>query len=318
MVAVRTAVLFPGQGAQKVGMGRDLFEKSPAARALFEEADRILGEPLSKACFEGPEDLLNSTRVSQPALFTTSLAVLAALRERGVDLSGAFWTAGLSLGEYTALAFAGALSFEDGLRLVRLRGERMQAACDRAPSGMTSLLGADLATAEAVCREASAAGIVVVANINAMDQIVISGEIPALERAEAVAKAKGVRRAIRLKTAGAFHSPCMKPADDELAEALKAVRIQAPRIPVFSNVTAQPERDPERIRGLLARQVVSPVLWAQTASRLPIDGVRRVVEPGPGRVICGMLKKSGFDLELLPLEGWEDVVAASAAKGEGA
>ena len=308
---MRSVVLFPGQGAQKVGMGRDLAENSPAARDLLARADGILGEPLSRTCFEGPEEALNSTRVSQPALFACSMAAVEALREKGVDLSGAFWTAGLSLGEYTALCFAGAISFEDGLRLVRLRGERMQAACDRAPSGMLSLLGADLLAAEAICREASSSGIVVVANVNAMEQIVLSGEVAALERAEAVAKARGVRRAVRLKVAGGFHSPCMKPADQELAEALKTVRISPPRMPVFSNVTAQPERDPERIRRLLAEQVVRPVLWAQIVSRIPIDAVQRVWEPGPGRVLSGLLKRGGFDVEARPVEAWADVLAAS-------
>ena len=316
-MSARSAVLFPGQGAQRVGMGRDFAEHSPAARALFASADGILGEPLSRTCFEGPEEVLNRTRVSQPALYVTCLAAVAALQEQGMPLDGAFLSAGLSLGEYTALAFAGALDFEDGLRLVRLRGERMQAACDRRPSAMLSLLGADLPMAEAVCREASSSGVVVVANINALDQIVLSGEVSAIERAEAVAKAKGVRRAIRLKVAGGFHSPCMKPADEELAEALKGVRISPPRIPVYSNVTAQPERDPERIRELLAQQVVKPVLWAQIASRLAIDAVQRVWEPGPGRVICGLLRKSGFDLELKPVESWADVLAA-AGKGASA
>ena len=306
----RSAVLFPGQGAQRVGMGKDLAERSPAARAVFERADAVLGESLSRTCWEGPEEVLNSTRVSQPALYVAALATVAALREGGAAVDAAVAAAGLSLGEYTALAFAGAFSFEDGLRLVRLRGERMQAACDRSPSGMTSLLGADLAAAEALCREASAAGVVVVANINALDQIVISGEIPALERAEALAKGKGIRRAIRLKVAGAFHSPCMKPADAELAAALADVPIAAPRIPVYSNVTAQPERDPGRIRELLARQVVSPVLWAQTAARLPIDGISAAWEPGPGRVIAGLLRKSGLPVEVTPVEGWEDVLAA--------
>ena len=175
---VRTAVLFPGQGAQRVGMGRDLFEHSKAARALFEKADAVLAEPLSRTCFEGPEEVLNSTRMSQPALFTASLAAVEALREQGVDLGEVRMAAGLSLGEYTALAFAGALSFEDGLRLVRLRGERMQAACDRSPSGMLSLLGADMASAEALAREAAGGNVLVVANINAADQIVLSGEVP--------------------------------------------------------------------------------------------------------------------------------------------
>ena len=312
---MRSAVLFPGQGAQRVGMGKDLFEHSKAARALFERADAVLGEPLSKTCFEGPEEILNSTRMSQPALYATCLATVEALKEQGADLGEVFMSAGLSLGEYTALAFAGALAFEDGLKLVRLRGECMQAACDRKPSGMSSLLGADLAMAEAICREASDAGIVVVANINALDQIVISGEVAAIEKAEALAKSKGVRRTIRLKVAGAFHSPCMKPADEELAAALKGVRISVPRIPVYSNVTAQPEREPDRIRTLLAQQVVKPVLWAQTASRLPIDSVRKAWEPGPGKVITGLLKKGGFDLELSPVETWVDVLAVS---GKGA
>lgn len=305
----RFAMLFPGQGAQRAGMGRDLWQHSPAAKALYEQADAVLGEPLSRTCFEGPEEVLNSTRMSQPALYVTSLATVAALREGGASVDAAVAAAGLSLGEYTALAFAGALSFEDGLRLVRLRGERMQAACDRSPSGMSSLLGADLAKAEALCKEASSAGVVVVANINALDQIVISGGIPALEKAESLAKAFGVRRAVRLKVAGAFHSPCMKPADEELAAALKEVRISAPRIPVYSNVTAQPERDPGRIRELLARQVVSPVLWAQTAARLPIDGISGAWESGPGRVITGLLKKSGLQIEVTPVEGWEDILA---------
>lgn len=287
----RTAFLFPGQGAQSVGMGRQLAEQLPSARRLYEEAADILGYDLARVCWEGPAEKLNSTIVSQPALFVTSLAALEGLRQQDaavIESCGA--AAGLSLGEYTALVFAGALSFRDGLQVVRRRGEAMQGAADATPSGMVSILGLELAQVEALCQEASNAGLIQVANLLCPGNTVVSGTLAALAEVEKLASAKGART-VRLAVAGAFHTPLMKPADERLAEALSSVAIQPPRLPVWSNVDAQPHAEPEEIRGLLIRQVLQPVRWEQTMRDMLAAGYDRFYEIGPGRVLAGLLKR---------------------------
>jgi [acyl-carrier-protein] S-malonyltransferase len=287
----QTTFLFPGQGAQTVGMGRQLHETLPAARLLYEEAAEVLGYDLAAVCFNGPAERLNSTAVSQPALFVTSLAALESLRATDPEaVAGCRAAAGLSLGEYTALAFAGALTFRDGLRLVQRRGEGMQAASDATPSGMVSILGLEPAQVEELCAQARPAGTIAVANLLCPGNVVVSGTRAACEVAERLAAEAGART-VRLAVAGAFHTEIMKPADTALAEALAGVELRPPRLPVWSNVDARPHTDPDEIRGLLVRQVLQPVLWEQTMRNLLAAGFDRFYELGPGRVLAGLLKR---------------------------
>lgn len=290
MSASGEAVLFPGQGAQFEGMGRDWCEAFPTARETFAEADRVLGFPLSEACWSQGE-AVHRTDVAQPGIFTVGVAVMRVLAEGGLEPGRAAMTAGLSLGEYTALWFAGSLSFEDGLRLVRLRGEAMQAASEAIPSSMTSLMGANLEQAEALAAVGAGAGICSVANRNAPGQIILSGELAALDAVEAAARDHGVRRTRRLKVAGGFHSECMRPAAERLAAALAEVPIQPPRIPFASNVTGGPVVDPEGIRTGLAEQVCAPVLWEKCMRWALGEGVESFLEPAPGTVLAGILGK---------------------------
>jgi [acyl-carrier-protein] S-malonyltransferase len=305
---MKTAALFPGQGAQSVGMGKDLFEKSPAARRTFQEADDAIGFPLAKTCFEGPEETLNRTDTCQPAILVHSIAAIRALEEKGAPLA-ADVAAGLSLGEYTAHVFAGSLAFADAVRLVRRRGEAMQAACDAQPSTMATVLGLDLERLREAVAEGSAKGVVVVANILGPGQAAISGASAAVEAAGEAAKKMGAKRVVPLKVAGAFHSPLMKPAVEALKEALARAGIRSPRIPVVSNVDAAPTGDPSAIRELLGRQVGEPVLWEASVRRMAADGVRRYVEAGPGRVLTGLAKKIAGDCEAANVEGWAQVEA---------
>jgi [acyl-carrier-protein] S-malonyltransferase len=288
----RAAFLFPGQGAQSVGMGRQLYETLPAARRLFDEAAEVLGYDLAGVCAAGPADKLNSTVISQPALFVCGLAALESLRATNPAAEPeCVAAAGLSLGEYTALVFAGALSFRDGLRVVQRRGEAMQAASDATPSAMVSVLGLDQAKVEELCAKVRAEGPVTIANLLGPGNIVVSGTRAACEAVERRAPEMGAMKTIRLAVAGAFHTDIMKPADQELAAVLAGVDLRAPRVPVWSNVDAQPHTDPAEIRGLLTRQVLEPVLWEKTLRNLLAAGVSRFYEIGPGRVLAGLLKR---------------------------
>src|SRR5262245_28202193 len=288
----KTAFLFPGQGAQTVGMCKELCAALPAAQRLFDEAASILGYNLLDVCASGPAEKLNSTVVSQPAIYVASLAALESLRAKepaaDVDVVAA---AGLSLGEYTALAYAGAVNFADGLRLVQQRGAAMQAAADATPSSMVSVLGLAQEKVEELCAKASAAGQVQIANLLGPNNIVVSGTKTACDEVERLAPDVGAMKTIRLAVAGAFHTAIMKPADEKLAAALAQCRLQAPRIPVWSNVDARPHSAPEEIRGLLVRQVLQPVLWEQTMRNLLQAGVGKFYEIGPGRVLAGLLKR---------------------------
>lgn len=284
------AILFPGQGAQFAGMGRDWCDAFPAARATFETADRVLGFSLSQKCWAAGDEV-NRTDVAQPGIFTTSVAIVRVLEERGLVREQSPLVAGLSLGEYTALWAAGSLTFEDGLRLVRLRGEAMQDASQQIPSSMVSLMGATEEQARALCAAAASHGVCQVANLNAPGQIIASGEIRALDHLEAIAKDHGIRRTRRLVVAGGFHSECMRPAAERLARALNEVEIRAPRVPFVSNVTAAPGSDPAAIRRQLAEQVCAPVLWEKSMRWALGQGITTFLEPGPGEVLGGLLRK---------------------------
>jgi len=288
-----TAFLFPGQGAQAVGMGKQLFDEMPEARSRFEAANDILGYDLQKICFEGPAETLNATEHSQPALLLTSIVALDWLQHHEPDLvEQCDRAAGLSLGEYTAMVFAGALSFEDGLKLVRERGLAMQAAADAQPSGMVSILGLEPDQVEALCDVARHKGEVLqIANYLCPGNIVVSGHRASCERVAEMAADHGAMKAIPLAVAGAFHTAIMEPAKARLAEALAAVDIQTPRIPVISNVDVAAHEDPAEICDILVQQVCSPVLWNDSMRAMLDQGTEQFVEVGTGRVLRGLMKR---------------------------
>ncbi|MFN0205390.1 MAG: ACP S-malonyltransferase [Planctomycetota bacterium] len=314
-----TGLLFPGQGAQAVGMGKAFADnsvnlKGARARELYQAADQILNIPLTRLCFEGPLDELTKTDISQPAIFVTSLAALAALEEAGAfDRAKATMAAGLSLGEYTALCAAGSLTFEDGLRLVRLRGQAMQAASDAKPSSMSAVLGLDETGIEDACKEASLVGIVSIANKNAPGQIVISGELAALEAAENACKKRGAKRCIRLNVAGAFHSEVMRPAANRLADALANTNILPPRVPFFSNVTGARAGSVELIRTNLAAQVCATVLWDASLRAAIAAGTNTFIELAPGTSLAGMLRKIEPAAQVYKCEEPADIVKIQPA-----
>lgn len=290
----KTAFLFPGQGAQTVGMAAALCQSLPAADDLFRRASAILGYDLLDACANGPAEKLSATDVSQPAIFVASLAALEQLKAAEPDaVAGVVATAGLSLGEYTALAFAGALSFEDGVKLVQARGRAMQdaATATATPSGMVSVLGLEVPDVAALVIEARGTDTLEVANLLCPGNTAVSGSLAALDRFEQLCVQKGGIRTVRLTVAGAFHTNLMKPADETLAAALAGVGLSAPRLPVWSNVDARPHTDPDEIRALLVRQVLSPVRWEDTLRGLFAEGVERFYEIGPGRVLAGLIKR---------------------------
>ncbi|MEK6234346.1 MAG: ACP S-malonyltransferase [Planctomycetales bacterium] len=289
----RIALLFPGQGAQKVGMGQELAESLPSARALYDQAGEILGYDLAKLCFEGPQEELDSTVHSQPALFVTALAALESMRAQTPDVvQSCEAAAGLSLGEYTAIVFAGVMDFESGLRLVQQRGAAMQAASDASPSGMVSVLGLEPQQVENVCQEARQEGETLeIANLLCPGNIVISGSNAACERAVGLAETAGAFKTIPLPVAGAFHTQLMRPADERLAAALEKTTMHQANIPVVSNVDALPRVDPEEIRDMLARQILSPVRWEDSMRYLLQEGFDAFHEVGPGRVLRGLLRR---------------------------
>jgi [acyl-carrier-protein] S-malonyltransferase len=297
-------ILCPGQGAQAVGMGKDLYEAFPQARELFERADSVIGFSLSDLCFSGPEEELNRTHISQPALYVTGVASYEVARSAGA-INSVHSYAGLSLGEYTALHLAGVFGFEEGLGLVAARGRYMQEAAVASPSGMVAIIGADEAQVNTICREAAGGEVLVPANFNAPGQIVISGSVGACQRALKVAEAAGLK-AMALKVAGAFHSPLMQPAADRMAGELERVTFHAPSAPVYSNVTAKPHGDASSIKRLLVDQIVSPVQWEKTMTTLIGSGettgqraqewgaeppVIRYIELAPGRTLAGLAKR---------------------------
>lgn len=293
LIPSTTAFVFPGQGSQTVGMGRELTEAFASARRAFEEADEALGFALSRLCWEGPDTELNDTVNTQPALLASSIAALRALNEQlGIEFSPAF-VAGHSVGEVTALVAAGALSYADGLRLIRRRGEAMKAAGTQAPGGMAAILNLDADALQVICAEASAeAGLPVqVANDNCPGQVVISGALPALEKAMELAKARGAKRALRLQVSIAAHSALMEPEVAGYAEAVAATAVQQPRVPVVGNITAMPLADVDAIRRELPAQLTSPVRWTESVRYLIGQGVTTFVELGSKDVLTGLLKR---------------------------
>jgi [acyl-carrier-protein] S-malonyltransferase len=273
-------------------MGRRLVESLPAARQLYDRAAEVLGYDLAKLCFEGPADELDSTVYSQPAIFVTSLAALESLRADMPDVVlSCEATAGLSLGEYTALVFAGVIDFEDGVKLVQRRGTAMQDAADATPSGMVSILGLERVEVESLCEKAREGEILKIANLLCPGNIVISGSLAACERAAEMAQKHGAMKAVPLAVAGAFHTEIMRPADLRCAEALAEVPMHKPRIPVISNVDALPHDSPEEIRAILVRQILQPVRWEDSVRYLIQQGFDQFYEVGPGRVLRGLLRR---------------------------
>ena len=286
------AYIFPGQGAQFPGMGKELYDSSPEAKALMDKADDILGFNITDIMFGGTEEDLKATRVTQPAIFIHSVAL--ALCTPGLpapDMVG-----GHSLGEFSALVAAGAVSFEDGLRLVAVRANEMQKCCEKVPGTMAAIIGLPNETVEDVC--AGVPGIVIPANYNSDGQIVISGEKEAVLAACEALKAAGAKRALPLSVGGAFHSPLMEPARAELAKAIEATEVKAPRCPIYQNVTALPETDPVRIKENLLKQLTSPVRWTQSVKNMLADGADEFTELGPGTVLQGLVKRIAGDAEV--------------------
>ncbi len=286
-------ILFPGQGAQAVGMGSWLHENYPVARELFETASELLGYDLAELCFSGPDEKLSETQYSQPALFVVGMAAANVLAQQYPQRVAAVKAvAGLSLGEYTAVCFAGGLGFADALELVRRRGEAMQAAADMVQSGMASLLGLDLDKVQEVCQQCREGDEVLQpANLLCPGNIAVSGHLSAIDRLEPLALEAGAMKVVRLSVAGAFHTSLMAPAVEKLSAALDEMPIADTKLPVYSNVDAAPHQSADEIRNLLSRQVVSPVLWEDSIRRMMSDGIGGFLEVGTGRVLRGTLKR---------------------------
>ena len=284
--------LFPGQGAQSIGMGKATAESLPTAGKLLDRANEILEYDLKRICFEGPEDQLHATENSQPALFVASMIALERLKQENLAaVDGCTIAAGLSLGEYSALCFAGVLTFEDALRVVRRRGQAMQRAADAQPSGMVAILGFERSQVDDLVAESRGEGVLAIANLLCPKNIVCSGDNAACERLKSAAESAGAMKVIPLTVAGAFHTSLMQPAVQELADVLSTVEMQVPRIPVVSNVDAQPHTNPEEIRELLTQQVVSPVYWEDSVRHIISTGVEELFEVGTGKVLRGLMKR---------------------------
>lgn len=298
------AFLFPGQGSQYVGMMKDLYAESPRARGIIERADDILGYRLSKVCFEGPANELQQTENTQPGIFLHSYVLLELLHELGIRPVAA---AGHSLGEYTALVAAQALSFEDGLRLVRLRGQLMQKAGEDQPGTMAAIIGLDEETVVKICNIARQAGIVQAANFNAPGQIVISGSIEGVTEAMEEAKTMGARLVKELVVSGAFHSPLMQTAQGDLGASLKETTIRDADIPVYTNVTGNAVTTPDDIRSMLYDQLVTPVRWQLGMTNMAKDGFRDYLEVGPGSVLKGLFKRIDPSVIVQGIDKWSDI-----------
>jgi [acyl-carrier-protein] S-malonyltransferase len=307
----KTAIIFPGQGSQYVGMGKDLYEGNSQAAKLFHQADEILGFSLSKICFQGPEEELRQTKNTQPAIFLHSIVLFNLIKNLQFDM-----TAGHSLGEYSALVAAGALTFEDGIKLVRLRGELMQQAGIEHPGLMAAIVGLDPMTINRVCSEASITGIVQAANFNSPGQIVISGSVAGVRKASELAKTHGAKIIKELPVSGAFHSPLMESARAGLKAALDVTEVRNAMVPVYANVTASPMRHADEIRNLLYRQLTSPVRWEESVAGMAADGATTFMEIGPGKVLQGLVKRIQANMKISGFEKLADISAAGQLSNE--
>lgn len=307
------AFIFPGQGAQTIGMGRALSDAYPASRAVFAEVDDALGEALSSLIWDGEIEALTLTRNAQPALMATSMAAMAALKAEGVEVSAAAFVAGHSLGEYSALCAAGSLSLADTARLLRLRGEAMQRAVPAGEGAMAAVLGLDLAAVEEVALEAAQGDVCEAANDNDPAQVVISGSLAAVERACEIAKARGAKRALMLPVSAPFHCALMQPAADAMAQALSEVALQAPAVPLVCNVSAMGEMSAEVIRNYLVDQVTGRVRWRESVAWMAGEGVTEVFEVGAGKALAGMVKRIDRSVTPHAVGTPEDVAKAVAA-----
>jgi [acyl-carrier-protein] S-malonyltransferase len=298
----KTAYIFPGQGSQYVGMGKDLYEGSAAAKSLFDKADEVLGFSISSICFYGPEEELKQTKNTQPAIFLHSIVTFDLIKDKKFEM-----TAGHSLGEYSALVAAGALTFEDGLKLVRLRGELMQQAGIEKPGTMAAVVGLDSKTVIEICSEASTAGVVQAANFNSPGQIVISGSANGVHKAMELAKSHGAKLVKELTVSGAFHSPLMESARMGLKSALDKTNINDARVPVYANVTAKPMRSSDDIRNMLFQQLTNPVRWEESVASMCADGAVAFTEIGPGKVLQGLVKRINSNVKINGIEKLSDI-----------
>ncbi len=296
---MKLAIVFPGQGAQYAGMGKDLSENFSIAEEVFDTANRVLGYDIKKLCFEGPEDELIKTEITQPAILTMSIAAYKVLESKGVKPDV---TAGLSLGEYCSLVVSGSLDFKDAVKLVSKRGKYMQDTVPQGMGGMAAVIGLDRATVEHICKEAADTGVVEPANINCPGQIVISGELKAINRASLLAKEKGAKRVINLSVSAPFHCSLLKPAGEKLSTDLEGVEFKHLSVPVITNVTGEYIKDECEIRDLLIRQVSNPVLWEDSIRLMLKDGVDTFIEVGPGRALSGFIKKIDKDVSIFNVE----------------
>lgn len=300
----KIAFVFPGQGSQYVGMARDFHDNAPVARDMIAAADGILGVPLSRICFEGPDDELRQTKNTQPAIFLHSVVAARFITALSPDM-----VAGHSLGEYSALVATGAISWEDGLRLVRLRGELMQRAGEQQKGTMAAIVGLAPDAVEALCREAGASGVVQPANFNSPGQIVISGSLEGVRKAMELSRERGAKMVKELVVSGAFHSPLMESSRDGLRDALDRTTINDARIPVYANVTAEPVTRASEIRELLFRQLTNPVRWEQTIRNMVRDGAVRFVEIGPGKVLQGLAKRTEAAVKTAGVDKFADIAS---------
>jgi len=298
------AFLFPGQGAQYVGMAKDVYDSHPDVRELYSTAEKILGIDLAKISFEGPPEVLVQTQYTQPAIFTHSVALWTLLKDQKLEPA---FTAGHSLGEYSALVAAGALSFEDGLEAVKVRSLLMQEACEKSDGTMAAIIGLKEKDILSICREAANYGMIQPANFNSQDQIALTGERRAVEKGVDLAKERGAKRAILLEVAGAFHSELMRPAQEKFKQVMEKLEIKKPAVPVVANVNAEPVVEPSQIKELLTDQITMPVLWYQSMEWMYKQGVRNFAEIGPGKVLQGLLKRSFKDTRGLGIDKLTDL-----------
>jgi [acyl-carrier-protein] S-malonyltransferase len=304
----KSAFLFPGQASQYVGMGKDLYDLFPKAKEIFDTADQIMNTKLSKICFEGPEDELKQTRITQPAIFVHSMAVLEIMKDFDITPDA---VAGHSLGEYSALVTAGALSFEDGLNLVKIRGELMQKAGTERPGTMAAIIGLGVDQINDICESVKHIGVVKPANYNSPGQIAISGDVPAVHAAMQAAKDAGARKAVELVVSGAFHSPLMQSAEDGLAEALEKTEVKNTSVPVYTNVQALPTTSATEIRNLLYKQLTNAVRWIEIIQNMISYGVHTFYEIGPGKVLTGLNRRIDRKVESFTIGTKDEIESLS-------